>query len=428
VTASKPNSKGVYFPGLNALRFFAAFAVIITHVELMKKYLSAKYGYTTRWMDFWGVWHSGPKAGEPVVSSYPLQTILSNPDVHFYHPLVAEAGPLGVIFFFVLSGFLITYLLFAEKEKTGTIATGAFYLRRIFRIWPLYYLILILGFFVLPHFDAFYVPSQTEALFDGSFWTKFGFSAVILPNVALAFFMAVPNIGQIWSIGVEEQFYLIWPWILRKAKHPLRNIFLFTTAWMILKMAVFVWGSTAPSALSIGMMKFMAMTKLECMALGGIGAWLLYHKKEKFLQIIFNPIVQVASYVAIPVLLYFTPRILQNGVHLAYGILFLIIILNVSSNVKSILKLEIPILHKLGKISFGIYMYHMIIVVFVLHFVGQYLPQIATSAWVDIVVYASSALLTIAVSHLSYYRFEQFFITIKQRYAKVVSGEEAKQT
>lgn len=394
----------------------------------MKKYLSATYGYSTRWMDFWGVWHSGPKSGEPVVSSYPLQAILTNPDVHFYHPLVAEAGPLGVIFFFVLSGFLITYLLFAEKDTTGTIATGAFYLRRIFRIWPLYYLILVLGFFVLPQIDVFYVPSQSEALFDGSFWSKFGFSAVILPNIALAFFMAVPNIGQIWSIGVEEQFYLIWPWILRKAKHPFRNIVLFTVAWMSLKILVFIWGSAYPSSLSAGMMKFMAMTKLECMALGGLGAWMLYNKKEGILKILFNPVVQIMTYTGIPVLLYFTPKFLQNGVHLAYGVLFLIIILNVSSNAKSLLKLEVPVLHKLGKISFGIYMYHMLIVVLVLHLIGMYMPALIKSAWIDVVVYTLSAMLTIVVSHISYYRFEQFFITIKQRYAKVVSGEEAKQT
>ncbi|WP_369075954.1 acyltransferase family protein, partial [Escherichia coli] len=58
-------------------------------------------------------------------------------------------GDLGVNFFFVLSGFLITFLLFSEKEKYSHISITHFYLRRIFRIWPLYFLTLILGFFFI---------------------------------------------------------------------------------------------------------------------------------------------------------------------------------------------------------------------------------------------------------------------------------------
>ena len=139
----------VYFPGLNALRFFAAFAVIVTHVELMKKYI----GFQNSWVDIW------PKLTDNIHT--PIQGIIAG-KFSWYQPFIAEAGPLGVTFFFVLSGFLITYLLFAEKKEKGDIKIRAFYARRVFRIWPLYYLIFVLGFFILPCFETFHVPIQQK--------------------------------------------------------------------------------------------------------------------------------------------------------------------------------------------------------------------------------------------------------------------------
>jgi peptidoglycan/LPS O-acetylase OafA/YrhL len=75
------SNKNIYFSGLNVLRFFAALGVIVTHIDLIKEQ-----------MKFHGL-HSNNK-------------------------LVFELGGLGVVFFFVLSGFLITYLLLKEKEQT----------------------------------------------------------------------------------------------------------------------------------------------------------------------------------------------------------------------------------------------------------------------------------------------------------------------
>src|SRR5918998_5183317 len=110
----------VYFPGLNGLRFFAAMLVVFGHVELLKEY----HGYSN---------------------------IHSNLAVY-------ELGRMGVTFFFVLSGFLISYLLFAEQKSAGTISIRKFYIRRVLRIWPLYFLIVILAFFVLPRLPFFNIP------------------------------------------------------------------------------------------------------------------------------------------------------------------------------------------------------------------------------------------------------------------------------
>ena len=107
--------KSIYFPNLNSIRFIAALLVIIHHIEQFKS----------------------------VFNIYPNQ---------MNNPVIGSFGPLGVRLFFVLSGFLITYLLFAEKEVSGTISITKFYIRRALRIWPLYYLIVLLAFFIVPYF------------------------------------------------------------------------------------------------------------------------------------------------------------------------------------------------------------------------------------------------------------------------------------
>ena len=424
MSETKPNKKGVYFPGLNALRFFAAFAVIFTHVELIKKLMGrSDHG----WIDLWGEWQSGPRKGMTVVDSFPLKAVIEDPVIKWYHPIVSEAGPLGVVFFFVLSGFLITYLLFAERQKTGRISIKAFYLRRIFRIWPLYYFLILLGFFVFPHLEPFWIRYQSDIWeIPNDFWMSFAFFMFMLPNLAFARYGAFPNIGQAWSIGVEEQFYLIWPWMLRKAKRPLNRMAIFLVVLMAIK-GIFLLAVEPGGVWTDAIKKFLAMSKLECMALGGLGAWALFFEKKTLLKWFYHPVAQVAGIVGIPFLILFAPAMLQNAIHLVYAMLFLIIILNVSTNPKSILKLENGILNFLGKISYGIYMYHMVIIALVLWIVRKIWPNGTLSVTTEnIVIYVLTVGLTILVSYLSYTYLEHRFIKLKSRFTKVVSGDEAR--
>src|SRR6187551_1133492 len=104
------------------------------------------------------------------------------------------------------------------------------------------------------------------------------------------------------------------------------------------------------------------MTKMECMAIGAAGACLVYQERKKFLDIVFHPVVQAIAYISIPLLIFFLPAILQNGEHLIYSVLFLVIIINVAKNPSSFLKMENRIFIFLGNISYGLYMYHMFIV------------------------------------------------------------------
>lgn len=163
-------SEKLHFKGLNGLRAIAALAVVFSHTTLALK----EFGLNSF---FWGINPDGT----------PRTTLLAG---------------FGVSIFFALSGFLITYLLLVEKEKKN-IAIKKFYIRRILRIFPLYYLYLVLVVLLL----CIYTVSYNKLLL----------MAYLLPFANIPFILStgVPLLGHYWSLAVEEQFYLFWPWILR---------------------------------------------------------------------------------------------------------------------------------------------------------------------------------------------------------------------
>lgn len=374
----------IYFRGLNGLRFFAAIAVVITHIELIKYQL----GYSSIWRD---------------------------------NMLVFELGSLGVIFFFVLSGFLITYLLMQEKAVKQTVAVKKFYIRRILRIWPMYYLVVLLGFLVLPNIHFIDNPYLNKLL-DANFTPNFVLYLLFLPNLAFATFAAVPHIGQTWSIGVEEQFYLLWPLIVKHSKNVLKALLMVIGILIVLKVIVLVLCKQMPDSSALKIIKpFLAMTKMESMAIGGIGAYYLFNGNEKIKWLMNNGLM-ISAVVVIIGLVYLTPPVIQDAIYLVYSVLFLVIILNVSSNPKSIFKLENRMFKMLGNISYGIYMYHLIVIAFVfagLNYLGM---EINDSFISQLMVYSLTIIITIFVSILSYSYFEKRFLNLKHKFTIIKSG------
>ena len=177
----------------------------------------------------------------------------------FTLPVVAD----GVTLFFVISGFLITYLLLNEQEKSQRVSIPKFYMRRILRIWPIYYLYLFIAL------------SVTALWGDSNIWYYIFFGA----NIPFILTVGIWPIVHYWSIGVEEQFYLFWPWIVKFAHG--KNVRLLTMAvgicifWLMCKWGIYLgWGTTTAY-------RFFAVTRFDCMMIGAIGA-ILYFTKNKW--------------------------------------------------------------------------------------------------------------------------------------------------
>lgn len=364
-----------YFSGLDPFRFFAAFLVVIYHIE------------------------------EAKLLDFGLST-------HFPNEFLRFIGPVAVTFFFVLSGFLITYLLLGEKEKYSSISIKQFYLRRVLRIWPLYYLIVIVGIFVLPHlsnfnenYESFQTYSPAILLMYFTFFSNLG---LVIGGKAILF------IGHTWSIGVEEQFYLFWPLLIKFIKKPLRAILGVIIIEYFFKFLFAFLQSKHPGVFFENAIEFLKVTRFECMAIGGIGAYLVYFHKAKLSGWFFSFPIRAAIFTLTLVLLYNGVTI--QGIHnLLYSTLFCYLILYISV----LNKIKLPSFFSyLGTISYGIYMYHPLIIPAVFILLKKQLPQFENSITLNLCAYSLIIFLTIAISALSYRFFEFPFINLKKRFSR----------
>jgi peptidoglycan/LPS O-acetylase OafA/YrhL len=357
-----------FFPNLNALRFIAATAVVIFHIELYKSFFNI-------------------------------------PNL-FNLPFFKIVGKLGVVLFFVLSGFLITTLLLNEKEKTGKINFKNFYLRRILRIWPLYFLILILGFFVLPHFSYWEIPKDIFQPVSENFWEKLTLYVLILPNLAVAKYHEVVGVSQSWSLGTEEQFYLIWPVIIVffRKKLPITLLLILLGYWSLR----LFFGKLASIFEVFNMVvSFWNLFNINCMTIGGLFAILYKQNNKIFIRLVFDKYVY---YVVLLTLFMSLTFGLKFGFfhYEIYSLFFAVIILNLACNPKYSKVLENKIISYLGSISYGIYMYHPAI-----------LPpaiKIAQYYHLNYLIYLITVPVTFIISALSYEYFEKYFLKFKSKF------------
>ena len=341
MTAKITDYKNIsFFGGLNALRFFAAFLVVMHHSETIR----AKNNLFN--LDWLSLFKNGGNA---------------------------------VSFFFVLSGFLITYLLLKEKRKTGTINVKQFYLRRILRIWPLYFLLVIIGTLLLPIvFRVLHINYIMPYSF-GHVWYYFVF---FLPGL-VTFFFGHHLLEPLWSIGVEEVFYLMWAPLFRFFK---KNILCLLISVIVIK--VFLQISALYIFKNDLFIFLMDTYRFEAMAVGGLGAYFIYNRRNSLLQsFIFKLPIQIFTYSLLLIFLTFNINIHNPIWNLIFKgtiaspfllyFLFLYLIIGVSVlNEKSILKFNSRILSYLGEISYGIYMYHMLILFAIIQFFKSHFEEI----------------------------------------------------
>lgn len=301
-----------------------------------------------------------------------------------------ELGRQGVTMFFTLSGFLITYLLLEERERTGRIDLAAFYLRRILRIWPLYFAVLAI---------AAVLHAQTTGLVLFVFF---------LSNVGYVTGRYIPDTAPLWSIGIEEQFYALWPLVVSRVR---RLAPLLITVIIALPLARLV----VHHALGPG--RHLANDLLgtfgyDAMALGALLALGYRRASPRLLRIARTPWPHLAF--AALVALLAANQLGPLHVFLPPLVAFVtgIFIVAQVASPHRLLNLELPPLRFIGRISFGVYVYHMFVIALLAHVLaGTALPSFAIVALVCVV--------TIAIAALSFYLFERPFLRLKRRFARV---------
>jgi len=172
---------------------------------------------------------AGPLGYRPSLDGMRAIAVLAVMSWHYVLPGV-KGGFLGVDIFFVLSGFLITKLLMEEWTLTGGIHLGRFYMRRILRLFPALFLLLLVTWPIVPRIWTWY--SLLYVTNWGLLAQKLGPSAIM----------------QLWSLSVEEQFYFLWPPVLLgllALKTPRKALFAFVALLAAASAAfkIFAWNS-----------------------------------------------------------------------------------------------------------------------------------------------------------------------------------------
>ncbi len=344
----KNNLKLEYSSQLDGLRFFAIFMVMIGH-----------------WLQL--------KFTNPIFSKAP-----------FTH---------GVTLFFVLSGFLITRILLVYKKEYEE-SRGPrmqliknFYIRRVLRIFPIYYLTIILLY------SIDYKNSHEIAP-----WL-FTYTSNIYQSIHKVF---IDDFNHFWSLAVEEQFYLVWPWIIVfiKPKHVFKVIVFSIIVSILSKAWIYVYTDNWMAN------QYLMFSCFYALALGALIAYVSIYKIT-LAENLKKPIwvwSAILMYLAIYYLLVIrnnTPLFVEVFDGLFFAITAAFIILRASQNgFRFIPKyiLENKFIVYSGRISYGIYVYHLFMPQLFI-FLNRYVQITSTSKYTWFILYF---LLTFLVAHISW--------------------------
>jgi peptidoglycan/LPS O-acetylase OafA/YrhL len=323
----------------------------------------------------------------------------------------------GLPLFFFLSAFLITELLLREKLKTKTIKIGDFYIRRALRIWPLYFLGIVIG-----------IAAAAIMQLSGSSG-DYGNGRMLLMYLALCgnwYFArgatAWPSnpMTPLWSISVEEQFYLFWPIVIRFASHRT----LFCVCGFIALAAIiaeqFLGSIHADADISIWTNSFV---QFEIFAAGAAVALYLNGNTPRFHIKTRMSLAMVSLFLWFASAYWFQAKYIgpaSSGLSIVIGYFF--IASGCATAMLSILGIRrtLPLLViYLGRISFGLYVFHLLAIEIVAELDEH---SFAMSGWrgagLDA---AASLLLTISLAALSYRFLETPFLRLKERFAAIAS-------
>ena len=291
--------------------------------------------------------------------------------IHHWFPLEVlndfKLGRLGVELFFVISGFLITRILMQSKERIGTGDTTlgqsykVFYVRRILRIFPIYYFVLLVTFI----FN------------DGIVRESFVWNATFTSNFFILFRGEwAGTVSHFWSLAVEEQFYLIWPFLVFMV--PKRHLLRFFVLTCILSLGVRAGLFFSNASLLHPYVLMPAC--LDVLAIGGVLAYLYEYQLATMQRLVRSP--WVLS-IALAGLAGCTLTTIDLPYHNFYyyvlyrtfsSLLFFVVVGNAVLGIKGPLQHVLSHRHivLLGKTSYSMYLFHNFIPGF---FLGMKSPE-----------------------------------------------------
>lgn len=330
--------------------------------------------------------------------------------------LIKSGGGIGVSFFFVLSGFLISYLLFLEKANSNRINLLNFYKRRAFRIWPLFFL-MVLVVFLLP-FDL--KQDLGLHMVGGGYDFDWRFSFTFLENYKMIMMDQFPKttpLSVFWSLCIEEHFYIVWGLLFFFLSS--KNVFR-----MLILSVVIAWisrGHESFYSTNLVIETNDLFTNLDYFSCGGILAYVFVFKNVKL-----NSMLQKIGrwklklcLLGLVLMLIFHNQLIPEPTEFSFifkptiiaMVFTLIICLFISAESGIVIKSKL--LNYLGVRSYGLYVFHIIAI----HMLYQYylLHHIKIDSSLSLVIFMLITFsTTVLVSMLSYRYFEKPILSLRR--------------
>ena len=343
----------------------------------------------------------------------------TNPEwISWAKEYVTYGGGIGVSFFFVLSGFLITYILTFDKINEGNISPKRFFIRRAFRIWPLFYLMVLIALFIPADF-AQHIGFHMNG---GGYDPDWRYSLTFTENLHMIVQDNVPKntpLSFFWSLCIEEHFYILWMAVFFFVKRKWIPTFLISTvvfaiSWRVMEPFIYQNDRVTWHGL---------FSNLDYFAVSGLLGFYVasnYQKVADFVNRI--PLWVRRIYVCgVVLMIIFLAKIFEHDIYLLkifyYTITALVFtgLLLVFVPQDSKLRFsEKNVFTKLGKISYGLYVYHIIWIHLVYKFYRDYSIEVDTGRNYLLFLMITFSL-TVVTSYLSYKFFELPILKLREK-------------
>lgn len=336
---------------------------------------------------------------------------------------VISDGGNGVSIFFVLSGFLITYLLIREYELNLKISIKSFYIRRVLRIWPLYFLVVTFSFLIYPFLKSLIGmnnPLGSNFLYHLTFLSNFdviNIAKYCPGNDALS-----QNIT--WSVSIEEQFYLFWPLIF---------VFLPNRLWLYAILLV-IAGSIlfrVKNNYDDNVLYFHTFSVLLDLGFGGLMALLI--KSNKKIRIFFensSSTTHITLFILSFCLVFWRSTLFSFNYGPAISRIFISFSFALIITAQAITKREstfnlknLSFANKWGKYTYGIYLIHPIAIT-IIDIIVRVMHVPKTNFITLFSMGAIGLVFTLFLSKISFTLFESRFLSLKYKFATVQTHQE----